>query len=227
MSGATSMVRHIVSSVLFLALFGACLFVPAGTLDWPMAWVVLATFGVLAGAAVAFLDPELLRQREAIERGSKPWDPPLAMGGFVFLIALPLVFSGWDVRYTGGVSPIGPIARSVAFVLFVAGQAFGLWAMRVNRFFAKFVRIQHERGHRVVTGGPYAIVRHLGYAGGIVSYVALPVALGSWRGALVACVGGVLFVVRTRLEDRVLQAELDGYRDYAARVRWRLVPGLW
>jgi protein-S-isoprenylcysteine O-methyltransferase Ste14 len=224
---AVSMVRHVVTSFVFLVLIGVALFVPAGTLRWPMAWATLAVFAGLAVAAVVLLDPEMLRQREAVERAGPAWDPPIAIGGLVFMIILPMLISGLDVRRHGGSSPLVPSVRLAAFVLFAAGQVFGLWAMRANRFFAKFVRIQHERGHRVVTDGPYAFVRHPGYAGGIVSYVALPVALGSPRAALIACIGGMFFVVRTWLEDRTLHAALPGYRDYAARVRWRLLPGVW
>ncbi len=188
------MVRHVVTSFVFLVLIGVALFVPAGTLRWPMAWATLAVYAGLAVAAVVLLDPEMLRQREAVERAGAVWDPPIAIGGLVFMIILPMLISGLDVRRHGGSSPLVPSVRFAAFVLFAAGQVFGLWAMRANRFFAKFVRIQHERGHRVVTDGPYAFVRHPGYAGGIVSYVALPVALGSPRAALIACIGGMFFV---------------------------------
>jgi protein-S-isoprenylcysteine O-methyltransferase Ste14 len=89
------------------------------------------------------------------------------------------------------------------------------------------VRIQKERGHAVATGGPYRFVRHPSYVGGILFELAAPILLGSWWALIPGMLNAILFVVRTALEDKTLQAELDGYQDYAARVRYRLLPGVW
>ena len=99
--------------------------------------------------------------------------------------------------------------------------------MIVNKFFVKFVRIQAERGHYVVTDGPYAYIRHPGYAGTVLAFIVLPIALSSLWALIPALVGGSLLVIRTFLEDRFLQKEFDGYREYASSVRWRLLPGIW
>ena len=99
--------------------------------------------------------------------------------------------------------------------------------MNANRFFSSVVRIQTDRGHSVQTGGPYALIRHPGYAGALLYDLAAPLLLGSWWGLIPAAVTVALVILRTRLEDRKLQTELDGYAEYAARVRYRLVPGIW
>ncbi|MFQ5824525.1 MAG: methyltransferase family protein [bacterium] len=114
-----------------------------------------------------------------------------------------------------------------ALVVFVFGHAIAFWAMVANKFFSTFVRIQTERGHHVVTDGPYAWVRHPGYTGTILSAIALPISLGALWALIPAFIGACLFVVRTLREDRTLTDELNGYREYTSRVRWRLVPGLW
>jgi protein-S-isoprenylcysteine O-methyltransferase Ste14 len=109
-----------------------------------------------------------------------------------------------------------------------AGFGLALWAMVVNRFFSSVVRIQTDRGQHVIDTGPYAIIRHPGYLAGIVIMIASGIALGSWLAELLIVVCSLPFLIyRAITEDRVLQAELPGYRDYAARVRWRLVPGVW
>ncbi|MBC7224324.1 MAG: isoprenylcysteine carboxylmethyltransferase family protein, partial [Anaerolineae bacterium] len=108
-----------------------------------------------------------------------------------------------------------------------AGLGLATWAMASNPFFSAFVRIQRERGHRVVADGPYRYVRHPGYLGAIVFQMAIPLALGSLWALLPSGVAAALYVARTVLEDRTLQEELAGYREYAQKVRHRLLPGLW
>ncbi len=219
--------RDVVASGAVLLFTAGCLFAPAGTLAWPSAWALLAVYGVLTVAAFWWIDPELFRQRISVERGLKRWDPPLAGIGFLFLLPGAFIVAGLDVKRYGWSPPLAVAAQAVAWVLTVLGQLLGWWAMRVNRFFVKFVRIQRERGHHVVTAGPYAYVRHPGYAGGILSQLAAPVALGSLWAVIPAAIGAGLFVVRTVLEDRTLRAELPGYREYAETVTSRLIPGLW
>jgi protein-S-isoprenylcysteine O-methyltransferase Ste14 len=112
------------------------------------------------------------------------------------------------------------------FALYVLGWAIHLWAMAANRYFALVVRIQTDRGQTVATGGPYRYVRHPGYVGGILVSVAAALVLGSAWALIPGALGGLL-LVRTILEDRTLQRELDGYCEYAGRVRYRLLPGVW
>lgn len=212
---------------IFVAFLAGALLGSAGRVDWPMAWAYLAVYLAFTVGAFFILDPELIRERGSAESGIERRDAALASFAFFWLYPLPLIVAGLDAgRY--GWSPDLPLAAQVAaLAVFALALGFAFWAMMVNRFFSTFVRIQSERGHHVVSGGPYAYVRHPGYTGTILSTVVLPIALGSLWALIPAFVGGFLFAVRTQLEDRTLQEELTGYREYAASVRWRLLPGLW
>lgn len=208
---------------------GTMLFLAAGTVTWPAAWAYLAAVSVIMTTytvIVLRLHPDLFEERRRPPADAKQWDKPLAatvaLGGPIALILL----SGFDRRYHW--SPPMPAWLQVAGLgLGLAGGMFANWAVAANRFFSALVRIQHDRGHRVIETGPYRIVRHPGYAGSVVYMLGMAVALGS-RAAIAATVLIVLVLaVRTAKEDRTLQAELDGYADYARRVRYRLIPGLW
>ena len=161
-----------------------------------------------------------------MRQGTKRWDKALAP---LVAIAGPIAFwatAAGDVR-THWPPPV-PMPWSVAaFVVCALGFALTLWAMDTNRFFATTVRIQRDRGHAVVTSGPYAYLRHPGYTGALAFTLASPVALGSWLAVIPAAATGLMLALRTAIEDRTLRAELDGYEAYSRRVRSRLVPGLW
>ncbi len=137
-----------------------------------------------------------------------------------------LIVCGLDYRWQAS-GPVAPWLKWTALVLLIAGYAFSLWALIANRFFSTVVRIQRERGHTVVSSGPYRFVRHPGYAGGLLYYLMTPLLLGTLWGFVPVTLEIGLVVLRTALEDRTLQAELPGYADYARRVRYRLIPGVW
>ena len=221
------MLRAWLGVAILLLLLAACLFGSAGRLDWAAAWTYLAVFGAFVVAAFALLDPSLIRERAApgpeVDRG----DAALASLGFVGLYPGTLIVAGLDAGRFGGSPGLSLGAQISALLVFSLGYALALWAMRANPFFATFVRIQDERGHSVIDAGPYAWVRHPGYAGTLVAHFALPLALGSWWALLPASFGCLLFVLRTAREDRTLEARLPGYREYQLRVPWRLVPGIW
>jgi protein-S-isoprenylcysteine O-methyltransferase Ste14 len=223
---AREMLRAVVITGVVVLGFGTILFGAAGRLDWPMAWAFLAVYLAFIVLAFAFLDRELIGERSRLGADARRWDVVLASLAFVCFLPLTLLVAGLDVGRFGG-SPALPLALEIAaLVVFACGYGFAFWAMAVNRFFSTFVRIQTDRGHHVVSDGPYAYVRHPGYAGTILSAVVLPVALGSLWALLPALVGAGLFIVRTAREDRTLQEELEGYGEYARRVRWRLLPGI-
>ena len=142
-------------------------------------------------------------------------------------IGFPLVIvAGLDHRY--GWSPELPIwIILLGFILIMLGYAFAAWAMAENRFFSSVVRIQTERGHQVCDGGPYRIVRHPGYAGSILALPGIVLALSSAWTLIPAAAALIIAVIRTALEDQTLQEELPGYRDYAQRIRYRLLPGVY
>ena len=224
-------VRAFVTYGVFVLLMPAVIFLAAGTLQWPMGWVyygVTATAALVSRALVALTHPDLLAERAQSQRaeGVKPWDRWLSVIVGLFAPLVSLIVVGLDKRWAWS-RPLPSWVAWAALALFVLGYAFGTWAMVENRFFSGVVRIQKERGHRAVTGGPYRIVRHPGYLGGIVSAIATPLLLGSLWGLITAAVYVVVICVRTALEDRTLHGELPGYREYAQQTRFRLLPGVW
>ena len=214
-------------TTVYLTVMGGFLFGAAGRLDWPMAWAYMVVLFASTVALLAFGDREMLLVRAGKEKGAKTWDPFLAQLSFLLFWPVSTVVAGLDYGRLH-LSPSIPMpVRLMAMLAFAFGMAFSVWAMVVNRFFVKFVQIQTDREHTVITNGPYAYVRHPGYAGSLLSFISLPVALGSLWALLPASAGLSLWIVRTYLEDLTLHKELDGYSQYASRVRWRLVPGIW
>ncbi len=212
-----------------IALLGtaAVLFVPAGRLDLPMFWAFWLTLCSIGAATLVLVNqksPGLLQERFRPGPGARdPKSRPL----LVLLIFGQWSVAGLDVgRYHW--SDIIPVGVQITALLVVAcGMAGWGWAMLSNRFFSSEVRIQTDRGHHVESGGPYRFVRHPGYACALLLFAASPVALGSlW--AIVPTLGAlVMFIRRTAMEDRMLRAELPGYAQYAERVRFRLLSGVW
>lgn len=217
--------------VLAFVLPAVALFGTAGRLDWLWGWLFIGVwigFGVGSRLVMLVVDPDVL-----VERGNsldapnvKPWDRLLMPILGVLLPFAALIVAGLDYRL-GLSPPLMPAARITAFVLLILSMCLGTWALFANRFFSGTVRIQTERGHSVVSAGPYRFVRHPGYIGAIVMYLAVPLILGSLWALLPAALIGVGFVIRTALEDRTLHEELPGYREYAQRTRFRLIPGVW
>jgi len=221
------MIRLVVMTSIYLAVMGGLLFGAAGRLDWPMAWAYMVILIATTVALLALGDREMLLIRAGKEKGAKTWDPFLANVSFLLFWPASTVVAGLDYGRLH-LSPSIPMpVRLIALLVFAFGMIFSVWAMLANKFFAKFVKIQTEREHNVITNGPYAYVRHPGYAGSLLAFISLPVALGSLWALLPASAGLLLWIVRTYLEDRTLQKELDGYSQYASCVRWRLVPYIW
>lgn len=223
--------RALVGFFVAILLLPLILFLSAGTWDWPMAWLYYTLYiaaGLGSRLVAYFTQPDLLRERgHSLEaEDAKPWDKWLMLiVGLLGPLAL-IVIAGLDHR--NGWSPeVSSTVQWISVVLFVAGLCLSVWAFLSNRFFSGTVRIQTERNHTVVDRGPYALIRHPGYAGGIVTHMATPLMLGSLWALIPALVTAVVLAVRTSLEDRTLQAELSGYAEYARRVRSRLVPGVW
>lgn len=182
---------------------------------------------VISRALVARRHPDLLGERARIlqHADAKSWDkilaPLVGLGsGFVPLVA------GLDARF-GWSRPFNRPAKALSLVSVVAGYALGAYALIENRFFSGMVRIQRERDHHVVSTGPYRWLRHPGYASALLTYLSTPVLLDSWWAFVPAVLWALVLLVRTYLEDRTLQEELPGYREYAGRVRYRLLPGIW
>jgi protein-S-isoprenylcysteine O-methyltransferase Ste14 len=223
-------VKWAIQSIFGLVGYGLVLFLAAGRLDWIWGWVLLGIVaGVLAGQPLlmALINPELLieRGKGVVGQGVKTWDRWVVGLAAVFMIAS-WVVAGLDVQFilTGPIPLAYHLGGGLVTML---GYALFLWALACNAFFAEGVRIQEERGHTVARGGPYRYVRHPGYIGAILSQVATPLLLGSLWALLPAIAAGVMYIVRTHLEDRTLRKELPGYEEYAQQTRYRLLPRIW
>lgn len=224
----TALVRRIMQLLVMMTVQAVVLFASAGTVRWPQGWVYVALYAGLMIVAAALLVPghrEVVEERSRGLAGAVPWDRYLATAQMVPLLGI-LVVAGlaqrwdWDPRFGPGIVALGP-------VLLVAGYAMVMWAMTTNPFFSQVVRIQTDRGHTVVSAGPYRLVRHPGYAGFIVSALGSALLLGSAWALLPWAAYVVLIVARTSLEDAMLARELDGYREYRKRTRYRLAPRIW
>lgn len=224
-------VSVLIGTFLGPAIQGVLIFAAAGTMAISRAWLylVLALIGMFGQILlVAIVNPELVNHRGRWKRktDAKPWDRPLVVtyGLFAFY-AVPVV-AGLDIG-RWHFSPLAPWTAAVGSVLFALGTVIITWAMLVNTHFETIVRIQRDRDHRVITRGPYAVVRHPGYVGASLWALSTPLILGSGLGLLPAGIATAMLVVRTALEDKTLQSELPGYADYAQRIRFRLLPGIW
>jgi protein-S-isoprenylcysteine O-methyltransferase Ste14 len=228
---------HMASPRLWIRLVVVYLLIPltllicGGDLGWWQAWLyslLLLAAGIGGRIWADQRHPGLLAERQNIEniKNAKAWDKVLAPL-MALSVGYPMVFvAGLDHRYDWSSEfPVWLIL--IGFILVSLGYAFAAWALAENRFFSSVVRIQTDRGHVVCDSGPYRIVRHPGYAGNILALLGIVLALGSVWTLIPAGVASVIAVIRTVLEDQTLQEELPGYRDYARRVRYRLIPWIY
>lgn len=212
-----------------LVFSGLLLFVTAGRLDWRGGW---AFFGMnlltqaLSALVLIPRRPEMLADRSQARAGTKSWDRILAPAVTLLGTFPVMILAGLDARF-GWTARIPTLPWLLALLAAFACQMFVLWAMASNPFFSTTVRIQSERDHRVASAGPYRLVRHPGYAGSFFYNLLVPVVLNSYWTYIFIIPTVILLVIRTALEDRTLQNELPGYRQFAGEVRSRLFPGLW
>jgi len=221
-------IRYAIRETMGIVGMGVALFWSAGRMDWWPAWAVLVVMliWIIATAIVIVrFNPNLLAERLGPRKGAKPWDMVImSMLGLAQLARY--ILAGLDQRY--GWTGSFPLAAQITALIFcLFGYGLVVWATASNAFFSQIVRIQTERGHAVVTGGPYHYVRHPAYIGAIVFELAAPILLASWWAGIPSILAVILLILRTALEDRALQAELAGYADYARQVRQRLLPGIW
>jgi protein-S-isoprenylcysteine O-methyltransferase Ste14 len=220
----------VTKTVIWLAVMAALLLVPAGTIWWPQAWVLLVELAVTGAVISAWLyvhDPALLAQRMAapVQREQAAWDR-------IFMICLIVVFVAWivimgldAVRFRASHVPVWLQGVGAAGIL--ASQYVFWLVFRANSYAAPVVKVQTDRGHAIATTGPYASVRHPMYAGAIPFLLGIPLLLGSWYGLALAPIFVLAFALRAVLEERTLAAQLPAYAAYAARVRYRFVPLIW
>jgi protein-S-isoprenylcysteine O-methyltransferase Ste14 len=193
---------------------------------WAYALISIPGF-ILSRALAAQRHPDIIeeRARSMDMADAKSWDkvlaPTLALGSLLILIV-----AGLD-RLFHWTDPFSFGTKIVALGAILFGYWLGSWALIENRFFSGVVRIQKDRGHRVVSTGPYRFVRHPGYVGALCAYIAMPLLLDSLWAFIPAFLLVATVVLRTSLEDKTLQEELPGYKEFAQRTRYRLIPGIW
>jgi len=202
----------------------------SGQWDWLEAWsyaIVSSLTFIISRILAGRRHPDLIVERARFleAKDTKPWDKVLApLLGFGSILILVVV--GLD-RYYGWSTGFPLEAKLIAFIGLVFGYIFSSSAIIENRFFSGTVRIQNERGHHVVSTGPYRFVRHPGYAGGLLGFLLIPILLDSLWAFVPSLLLMLVMIVRTALEDKTLQEELPGYKEFARKTRYRLIPGIW
>jgi protein-S-isoprenylcysteine O-methyltransferase Ste14 len=171
------------------------------------------------------VNPEVIVARSRFHEGTKRWDKILLCLYFPAMSTVVLVAALDDSRFHW--FPVPWWVCGVGYALLLAGIGIVTWAEGVNKFFEVTVRIQTERGHSVIDTGPYAIARHPGYVGGILHAIGMALSLGSLWALIPAGFASIVLIVRTKWEDQMLHEELDGYKEYAKTVRYKLIPGVW
>jgi protein-S-isoprenylcysteine O-methyltransferase Ste14 len=222
------LVRLVLKLAGFTILWGAVLFLSAGRLDWPRGWIYLGlcVLGlVVNGAGVIRKNPELVRERWKKRADTKTFDKVFMVLYTPTVFVMPAVAGLDAVRF--GWSSMGPETLYIGVALHLVSILPIAAAMASNPFLETTVRIQTDRGHRVITTGPYRVVRHPMYVGAILHFLGTPLVLGSVWTSVPVGTAILMFVVRAALEDRTLRRELPGYEEYAQRTRWRLLPGVW
>jgi protein-S-isoprenylcysteine O-methyltransferase Ste14 len=222
-------IKDYVTYLLALVLNGLLIFISAGRVDWLEGWLWIGLLSLYLGITTlwgAHKDPDLVLER-SLHGQSKGmlWDRVVVSIHKVLFLFI-YVVAGLDAGRFGW-SHISWTIKGIAIFVLLAGFGITIWAMLANPFLSAVVRIQTDRGHYVVTGGPYQYVRHPMYVGVLLLQVSAPLILGSIWALIPAGLDALLFIIRTALEDKALQAELQGYREYTQRVRYRLIPGIW
>ena len=207
----------------------AAFFGSAGTLAWFQAWlyiVIQFSFWTVTAVWMKKHNPELLKDRMAfLKRSAKGWDKIIIVTSTAVLVPY-LLLPGLDaVRYRWSSVPLAIVV--LGFVGVLVALLLMVWVIQVNTYLSRFVEVQRERGHKVITSGPYQYVRHPMYASLIILLYSIPVALGSLWTLIPASILTLLFVIRTYLEDQTLHEDLEGYNSYSTKVKYRLLPGVW
>ncbi len=219
------MVRYVLGMALFFAL---CAFVPAGSWTWDKGWLFIVVYQIVTALSAWYLwraNPEIYIARAKYHPGSKRWDLFIVPALLAAMAAIFVVAALDDGRYHW--HPISWRIVALGYLLWIVAFALMTWAEAHNKFFEPTVRIQLDRGHHVIDTGPYAYVRHPGYVAALLLFVGLPLSLASLYALIPAAIACLIMILRTAWEDSMLKNELPGYKEYAGRVRYRLLPGVW
>jgi len=222
-------ISWIIKGILAKAMFAAVLFLSAGTMHWLMGWVyigIFLAFDIATATLVAPRHPDLLIERTKIGANTKEWDKVVFRLAAAWGPTFTLIVAGLQYRFNW-LPTIPAVWQWVAAGLTAVGYGMNAWAMTYNAFFAVTARLQPERGQQVATGGPYRTIRHPGYLGATLFSTTTALMLGSVWALIPGVISSGLYVLRTSLEDKMLQEELAGYKEFTRITRWRLLPGIW
>ncbi|MBF0363727.1 MAG: isoprenylcysteine carboxylmethyltransferase family protein [Oligoflexia bacterium] len=221
--------KNILKTLTFPFIMGCILFGVSGDIYWPMGYLFFILYVVLTFLLAGLFTnkhSDLANERRTAIKKAKKWDKIIFPFIAIIIPLATLIVSGLDHRFQWSTSLSLTVQLSFYF-LSIVGCIITYVAMNTNRFFSSVVRIQSDRGHVVVKDGLYSYIRHPGYVGTILYNISMPLAIGSLWGLIPGVVEVLLFLLRTKLEDDTLQKELDGYSDYAKKVKYRLVPLVW
>ncbi|UCF12965.1 MAG: isoprenylcysteine carboxylmethyltransferase family protein [Thermoplasmatales archaeon] len=221
-------IKLVMKSISIFIVFLAVTFITAGRLDYWQGWVFngLNIFFILVTYIVLIDQKDLIKERLKPGKGMKKWDR------VYYAVSTPIFFAILIVSVLDAGrfywKPIVPlIIIFLGIIMYSIGQIIIIWSKKTNKFFSSVVRIQLDRKHKVCSDGPYRFVRHPGYLGGLIFTIATPFVLGSFWGLIPAIIAIIFVFGRTYLEDKTLIKELTGYKDYAKKVRYRLIPFIW
>ena len=222
-------IRLVIRTLVWFGVVGAVLFTAAGTWQWLAAWLFLLfmiLLGLGGGLWLMQIDPALFKERMGpVIQPGQPSADRIFMVAFLTVALVWLIVTGLDQRFDLSQVTIG--VQITGAVLALAGMAISFWVLRENSFAAPVIKLQRDRGQRVIDTGPYHFVRHPMYSGAVLFFLGTSLWLGSWWSAALTLIMAVLFAWRTMAEERTLRDGLPGYTDYTTRVRYRLCPGLW
>ena len=218
--------KLIFKSIFFFALIIAITFIGAGRINYWQGWIYNGLNIIFLLLSYFLLPRELIEERLKPKEGIKKWDKIYSIVSIPVYFAI-LIISILDGGRFDWEPRIPILVVIIGVVVYTIGQIIILWAKKVNKFFSTVVRIQKDRGQTVCKDGPYRFVRHPGYLGGLLYIIVTPIVLSSFWGLIPAVIAVVLLFIRTYLEDKTLQRELEGYTDYTNETRYRLLPGIW
>jgi protein-S-isoprenylcysteine O-methyltransferase Ste14 len=217
--------KRMVQVVIQYLMIGLILFLTSGKLDWLWAWAYIGVSVIILVINTKVLSPELMAERGEMQQNTERWDRVIGLIGSIFTLIV-IILPGFDLRF--GWSPaVNSVVNITGLLFYALGMGLFTWSMASNPFFSTAVRIQLDRDHVVAASGPYRYVRHPGYIGYIVAWIATALALGSLWTLIPAVLIVITIIIRTALEDKTLQQKLEGYSEYTNQVRYRLLPGIW
>ncbi|MBN2532022.1 MAG: isoprenylcysteine carboxylmethyltransferase family protein [Spirochaetales bacterium] len=203
-------------------------FIAAGNLSIVRSWIFfgIAAISYLVGS-ILFIkyNPDLINERAEARENTQSWDKVLVTLYLLIGFLGTYIVAGLDYRFKWSMLPIELMIPG--FIIYILGVVLGTWAMVVNRYFEATVRIQEDRGQKVIKDGPYKIVRHPGYTSVLLNMIGIPMMIGSLYAFSCTVAVFIIYFIRTSKEDKFLQEGLPGYSEYARETRYKLIPGIW